>query len=61
LTHYDRPSIIRQRLADEDYQNRFIDAERYVHGGSLVTVDLLISYFNMDLEDERTTHDVLNF
>jgi hypothetical protein len=46
LTYYDHPSLVRQILELGNKKNSDTDIEKYLHDGSLVIVDSLITYFN---------------
>ena len=62
LTYYDHPSMIRQILQNgTNKKSDSIDLKRYVHDGSLVIVDSLMSYFNQNHGYEINNDGKLNF
>ena len=62
LTHYDSPSMMRQMLLNGDYkQDNALDLEGYIHDGSLVILDSLMSYSNSSHKDGADKDNKLNF
>jgi len=63
LTYYDHPSMIKQMmlLNGDNKQDNALDLEDYIKNGSLVIVDSLMSYFNLDHKGELDRDNKLNF
>ena len=62
LTHYDSPAMMRQMLLNADNkENNTLDLEGYMHNGSLLIVDSLMSYFNSGHNDGTDKNNNLNF
>ena len=67
LTYYDHPSMVRQLLEVGNKKNSSTDIEEYLHDGSLLIVDSLMTYLNpvqnsqMNIDNNDNNGDKTNF
>jgi hypothetical protein len=56
LTHYDHPSMVRQILEMGSKKNSPTDIEKYLHEGSLVIVDSLMTFSDLEQNSQMSTN-----